>query len=104
MSRQACPYQLEFEIRVCWERKQVPHSRHTSFTGREDLQTEDNQLVGSRKGQWHSKPTFVAVEHGLETGRLPLVGVFDGMRWKIQDKEAGGNKYGKIGKLNLDLV
>lgn len=46
----------------------------------------------------------MAVEHGLETGRLPLVGVFDGMRWKIQDKEAGGDKYGKIGKLNLDLV
>ena len=46
----------------------------------------------------------MAVEHGLETGRLPQVGVFHGMRWKIQDKEAGGDKYGKTGKLDLDLV
>ena len=59
------------------------------------------------KGQWHSKPTFVAVEHGLETGRLPLVGVFHEIRWKPQetlDKRTGGDKYGKIWKLNLDLV
>ena len=48
--------------------------------------------------QWHLGRTFVAVEHGLETGRLSLDSVFRGRQRIIQDSLDEQSRRRQIGK------